>query len=154
MQSEHFSNRRFCLGPRTSTSARNPFHGSVSHPYGPVGFHSQAVQGLVPLVQVPGLRCPMWGANPSLLREELQTCEILLDCRPPSRGWGFWQDHVSASPISTWPLFPSLWRSRSAGFRFFFSRTGSTCSLRAGVSREVATSGPSHAAISDHTHQG
>nr|KAF6401423.1 hypothetical protein HJG63_009529 [Rousettus aegyptiacus] len=154
MQSEHFSNHALVLAPERVRPHATPFTGVSQIPTAPLVFTARQFRASSLWFRslVCGARC---GARTPLSsgRSSRLARSFWIVGHQAGRG-GFWQDHVSASPISTWPLFPSLWRSRSAGFRFFFSRTGSTCSLRAGVSREVATSGPSHAAISDHTHQG
>ena len=90
------------LGLRESEFVHKPFkrgvlvsHSSLAFPnVSPTGFQIQ-LWGLIFLVLVSGLWCPMWGWNSSLLREVLQVCDIHLAFEFPARGMGSPPTHLN-----------------------------------------------------------
>lgn len=70
----------------------------------------------------------MWDTNPLLLQEKVQTYGV------PHQGWGFWWDHVSASPTHLSVVVLSfVAEEQFSYFQFFFRGYCSTCNYRFGV---------------------
>lgn len=101
----------FLWGPRGSESVCESFWSKMSFSssplvhldVSPVGFQSQTFGGSSLQCRSQGLRCLMWGMNPSLIGQKLHICEI-----PSVWGWGYGMSGETMSlpllPFSIRPL--------------------------------------------------